>query len=99
MTSNADNENEHRVFNAAVEFISKKLKSNKIRSSNVLDNLETISTIVKDAIQVIKEAQGPTDEAIDDTKANEAYAWMVMSACLSWYNQISKRLAEGRKST
>jgi len=112
LTSRGDNEQEQFIFQKLVASLSKNLKDNKIRSSNVLENMNMLSPIIYEAVGVIKQAKqeylrnsssafdsGARDTSAQDTSTHDndcedsevAQAWMTCFACLSWYNQLSKK--------
>jgi len=95
LTYRADNEIEQAVWTFTVEKISEQLRDRKVRASNVLDNLETIHTLVHDVVELVKEEDQKQHKDMDgafNDKQVESYVWMATVACLSWYNKTIKNM-------
>jgi len=84
-------EKEHEVYQAAVKFISDKLKEHKIRSANVLDSLEILESIADEALVVVRD-KCKTVRVKDS--GSRAYVWLIVVACLSTYHERIRRIRE-----
>ena len=85
------NDAEHAVLTAAVKVASEALKTEKIRPSNVLRRLADIETIAAATAEATRKACA--DNGLE-TAGSTAYAYLVVNACLSWYNERMLRRQE-----
>lgn len=85
------NDGEHKVLTAAVKVASEALKAEKIRPSNVLRCLPKLEAI---AAQTAKATAEACEANGIETDGATAYAWLTITACLSWYNERMIRRIE-----
>ena len=85
------NDAEHAVLAAAVKVASEALKEQKIRPQNVLRRLADLDTIAEATAEAVHKAC--EDNGLD-TAGSTAYAYLVINACLSWYNERMLRRQE-----
>jgi hypothetical protein len=88
------NDAEHAVLTAAVKVASEALKEQKIRPSNVLRRLADLEVIADATARATHKAC--QDNGLD-TAGSTAYAYLVINACLSWYNERVLRRQEREK--
>lgn len=88
LTSRADNQKEQAILEVAVRCISNELRLKKIRAFNVLTNLKVLQDIVELGISEVRKEQEAQE--IVSNHDEQAYVWLVVVACISWYNQLTK---------
>jgi hypothetical protein len=92
LTTSAEAHAERDVIDEAVAFVSKRLRDEKIRSSNFLERLKDIEALAEHAANMIAVSSKARDISEDGSKA---LAYAIIYATMSSYHlKIKKMLAK-----